>query len=140
MNSRFATAPVLFLALFVGASCASTSGVEVTLPEAKPDKGLVIFYRLNRARGSAMRFQVMDGSAAVVGNLSNGSVFHEFVEPGQQVFEVRAPSVDGRDSITLDVVAGQTYYVQGEILWGWPAGRPKFSLMSESQALTDLKL
>ncbi len=30
--------------------------------------------------------------------------------------------------------AGQTVYVQGEILWGWPAGRPRFSRMSDAEA------
>ena len=29
-------------------------------------------------------------------------------------------------------------YVKGEILWGWPAGRPKFTRMSDSEAQGDL--
>jgi len=37
------------------------------------------------------------------------------------------------------VAVGDVYYVQGEILWGFPAGRPKFSQKPESQALADIK-
>lgn len=33
---------------------------------------------------------------------------------------------------TLEV--DQTVYIQGEILWGWPAGRPKFTRMSDAEA------
>jgi hypothetical protein len=29
--------------------------------------------------------------------------------------------------LTLEVAAGEVIYGQGEILWGFPAGRPKFS-------------
>ena len=39
----------------------------------------------------------------------------------------------------LDMAAGEVYYVRGEILWGIPAGRPKFSQQPESQALADIK-
>ena len=73
-----------------------------------------------------------------VGTLSNGSMFYQYYDPGQKTFNVRSPSFDGSDLITLDIVAGETYFVRGEILWGWPAGRPKFSRPSESQALSDI--
>jgi len=52
--------------------------------------------------------------------------------PGSYGFSVRAPSLDGQDFITITVEAGRTYQVEGEILWGWPTGRPKFRPVSES--------
>lgn len=110
-----------------------------SVPSIKPDKGLVVFYRLKKAKGAAIRFEISDAGANSLGNLSNGSVIHKYLEPGQHTFRARSPSVDGNDSITLDVAGGNVYYVQGEILWGFPAGRPKFTQNTESQALADIK-
>lgn len=110
-----------------------------SVPSANPDKGLVVFYRLKKAKGAAIRFEITDASAKSLGNLSNGSMIYEYLEPGQYTFRARSPSVDGNDSVTLDMAAGEVYYVRGEILWGIPAGRPKFSQQPESQALADIK-
>jgi len=137
MYSKSATALLLLLALLL--TMPTDRAFSATVPTADPDKGLVVFYRVKRAKGSAMRFQISDISGVSVGNLSNGTMFYQYFEPGQKTFDVRSPSVNGSDLITLDIVAGETYYVQGEILWGWPAGRPKFSRTSDSQAVSDIK-
>ena len=109
------------------------------IPEAQADKGLIVFYREKKSKGAALRFQISDGGGVSVGNLSNGSTFHVYLEPGQHTFRVRAPSLDGSDSVTLNVVAGGTYFLQGEILWGWPTGRPKFNQVSETIAASAMK-
>ena len=138
MYSRVLTAlSVVLLVPILGLSCASNS--YGTVPEAKSDKGLVVFYRPARSKGAAIRFEVRSSDGQSVGALSNGSMLHKYLDPGQMTFEARAPSVDGKDSITLDIVAGETYYVMGEILWGWPAGRPKFSRKSASEARAELE-
>ena len=134
MRPKSVTTLLLFLALTVAVPFGQA--LSATVPTAKPDQGLVVFYRAKKAKGKAMRFQITDSSGVSVGSLSNGSMFYQNYDPGQKTFDVRAPSVDGSDLITLDIVAGETYFVQGEILWGWPAGRPKFSRASESQALS----
>jgi len=41
-------------------------------------------------------------------------------------------------SLMPTLEAGQTVYIQGEILWGWPAGRPKFTRMSDAEAQAQL--
>jgi len=109
------------------------------IPSTKPDKALLVLYRLRKAEGSAIHLETPDSSAKSLGNLSNGSMIHEYLEPGQYTFRARSPSVDGSDSVTLDVAAGEAYYIQGEILWGLPAGRPKFSQKPQSQALADIQ-
>lgn len=129
----------LFLMVVTVASTAVSSiAISDSTPAAQPDKGQVIFYRPSRAKGAAIRFQIQDGSKESIGALSNGAIIRKDLEPGSHTFTVRAPSVDGSDSITLNVEAGKVYYVKGEILWGWPAGRPKFSRVSDSEAQTDL--
>lgn len=137
MKSRLMSACLFVATLVLVASVQPVWSASV--PSARPDKGLVIFYRLKKAKGAAIRFEITDAGAKSLGNLSNGSMIYEYLEPGQHTYRARSPSVDGNDSISLDVVAGDVYYVQGEILWGFPAGRPKFSQISESQALADIQ-
>ncbi|MFV1984978.1 MAG: hypothetical protein ACC657_15630 [Thiohalomonadales bacterium] len=129
---------IFLISIVVALSSFSTLTVAANLPEAKPDKGLVIFYRLSKMKGAAIRFEITDNARGSIGFLSNGTIIQNDLEPGEHTFTVRAPSVDGRDSITLNVEAGKTYYIRGEILWGWPAGRPKFVRMTDSNGQADL--
>ena len=89
-------------------------------------------------KGAAIRFEINDSSKGTIGLLSNGTLIYRDLDPGNYTFTVRTPSVDGQDSITITAEAGKIYYVKGEILWGWPAGRPKFTRMSDSEAQSDL--
>ena len=128
----------LILAVVIGLTGFATPALTANIPEVKPDKGLVVFYRISRMKGAALRFEIIDTAKGSIGFLSNGTIIHRDLEPGTHTFTVGAPSLDGVDTMSLNVSAGQTFYVKGEILWGWPAGRPKFTLMSEEQAKADL--
>jgi len=131
---------VVVLSVFALLATMSFSPVfAASIPQAQPDKALVVFFRAKKAKGAALRFQISDGTGKSLGDLSNGSTFHVYLEPGQHTFKVRAPSLDGSDSVTLDMAAGDIQYLQGEILWGWPTGRPKFTNVSEATAKTALK-
>ena len=110
-----------------------------SIPQAQPDKGLVVFFRAKKAKGAALRFQISDGTGKSIGDLSNGSTFHVYLEPGQHTFKVRSPSLDGSDSVTLNLAAGEIQFLQGEILWGWPTGRPKFNNVPEATAKKAIK-
>jgi hypothetical protein len=123
--------------LFILAGGGIAPALAVELPQAKPDKGLVIFYRMNLFTGKAIRFNI-NHTTGTLGQLLAGTMLYKYVPPGEQKFVVQSPSVDGQDSITINVEAGKIYYVKGEVLMGWPAGRPKFSQVQESQAKTDL--
>ena len=129
---------VIIFALAIGLSAIPFPVLSDNSPAAQPEKGQVIFYRPGRAKGAAMRFEIQDSSKGSIGILSNGTVIRKDLEPGHYTFSVRAPSVDGSDSITINVEPGKAYYVKGEILWGWPAGRPKFTRMSDTHAQADL--
>jgi len=97
--------------------------------DAQPGK--VVFYRLKKAKGAAIRFNIEEGGKPM-GSLSNGQVLERSLEPGEHSFAVRGPSLDGQDYLSVSVSPGGVYYVKCEIKWGWPAGRPKFELVSES--------
>jgi len=101
-------------------------------PEAVPEPAKVVFYRPKKAKGAAIRFNIeMNGRP--LGSLSNGQVMEKALEPGEHSFSVRGPSLDGQDYLLLVVEPGSVHYVNCEIKWGWPAGRPKFELVPQKQ-------
>jgi len=100
------------------------------IPEAKEDKELIVFYREKAFKGGAIRFNLNHGQEPI-GALPSGSTLHRYVEPGQQTFWSQAIS---KDSVMVNVVAGQTYYIKGVVQMGVLAGRPKLTVVSESEA------
>jgi hypothetical protein len=126
---------VLSAPFVIGLLFWSLQGSTVHAAQAGPDEGLVIFHRANVMAGKAIRFN-LEQDGRPVGQLLAGTTLEIPLAPGTYTFTVRAPSVDGMDYLTLNVEAGKTYSVEGEILWGWPAGRPKFGNVSESGVAT----
>ena len=120
LNSLFVT-PILLFTLATW----PTPGSIASAAEPGPDHGLVIFHRANVMGGKAIRFNI-EQNGVPIGQLLAGTTIELPLAPGSYVFSVRAPSLDGQDFITINVQAGRTYSVEGEILWGWPTGRPKF--------------
>ena len=99
--------------------------------EAAAGQGLVVFHRADVLKARAVRFNIeMDG--VPIGQLPAGEELRVPVDPGTYMFTVRAPSWDGMDYLSLTVEAGKTYSIEGEVLWGYPVGRPKFSDVVES--------
>ena len=128
---------ICLVSLAISISLYSLPVFAASLPEVQSDKGLVVFYRSKTMKGAAVHMLVRTSEGAA-GNLTSGSMFYHYYEPGQRTFDVSTPSVAGSDLITLDIKAGETYFVRGEILMGWPVGRPKLSLQQESKALRDI--
>jgi len=122
---------VLSAPFVIGLLFWSPYGSTVHAAQAGPDEGLVVFHRANVMKGKAILFNIeQDGRP--IGQLRAGTTIEVPLAPGNYTFTVRAPSIDGMDYLTLNVEAGKTYSIEGEILWGWPAGRPKFGSVSES--------
>ena len=59
-----------------------------------------------------------------LGKLRNGNYFVLPVDPGTHQYTVHS---EAKDVLTLEVEAGETYYVQGTITMGVLAGRPNLS-------------
>ena len=126
---------ILAALLGVVVSSFSTLAYAVNVPEAKPDKGLVVFYRKNLFAGKAIRFNI-NHQEGPLGQLLAGTMLYKYVKPGAHQFWSQVIS---QDAINLNVEAGKVYYVQGEVLLGIYAGRPKFRQMSEAEAKADLE-
>ncbi len=85
--------------------------------------GTVIFFRPSKFIGAAVGFKVRE-NATELGKLRNGKYFVLKVAPGVHQYEVHSET---KDVLTLEVEAGQTYYVQGVLGVGIVAGRPNLT-------------
>ena len=58
-------------------------------------------------------------------------MLYRYVEPGQYTFWSQVIS---KDSVTIDIVAGKTYYIKGVTQMGLLAGRPRLTVATEAEA------
>jgi len=98
--------------------------------EAGPGEGLVVFTREDRMAGKAIRFN-MDVNGRQM-QLLAGNTIRMPLPVGTHTMSVWSPSLDGQDSVTINVQEGWTYHVEGHIRWGYPAGRAKFKSVTET--------
>lgn len=104
--------------------------ISADIPQAKEDKGLVIFYRESSFKGGAIRFNLNQGQEPI-GALPSGTMLYRYVEPGQHTFWSQVIS---KDSVTIDVIAGKTYYIKGVAKIGLLVARPKLTVTTEADA------
>lgn len=106
----------------------ATSGKVSTPPEGK---GQVVFFRPMKFVGAAIVYKVREGDKEL-GKLSVGKYFVTTAEPGTHVYSAHT---EAKDALTLEVEAGETYFVQGTISMGFMAGHP--NLAPSDQATFD---
>ena len=99
---------------------AASSGLVGAAPA---DKGQIVFFRPSKFAGGAVGFKVREGDTEL-GKLRSGKYFIALVEPGTHSYTVHS---EAKDVLTMEVEAGETYYVQGTITMGLMAGRPNLS-------------
>lgn len=100
-----------------------------TLVGAAPEgKGQVVFFRPSKMMGAAMGFKVREGDTEL-GKLRNGKYFVAVVEPGAHEYTVHSET---KDVLSMEIEAGETYYVQGTLGMGIIAGRPNLSPSDEA--------
>ena len=102
---------------------AAAAASSALIPAPQAGKGQVVFFREKKFVGAAMSYKVREGEAEL-GKLSNGSYLVLEVEPGTHQYHMQGET---KDVLTLEVEAGETYYVQGGISMGVLAGRPNLS-------------
>lgn len=105
------------------AAAPSAPAAADTAPAAESGSGTVIFFRPSKFVGAAVGFKVRENGQEL-GKLRNGKFFVLQVAPGVHQYEVHS---EAKDVLTLEVEAGQTYYVQGVLGIGIVAGRPNLT-------------
>jgi hypothetical protein len=124
----------LLLLVFISVNFCMNPARSADLPQLESGKGLVVFYRLGKFGGGAIRFN-LNHAEGFMGQLLNDTWLYKSVEPGAQTFWSQVIS---QDAITISVEAGKTYYVKGVVKMGVLAGRPTFVQVSEQEGLKDL--
>jgi hypothetical protein len=85
-----------------------------------PGQGQVVFFRSWNILGAAISYIVREDKTEL-GEVSIGSYFVVPLDPGTHTFTVHS---EVKDNLTLEVDAGETYYVQGTVGMGLVVGRP----------------
>jgi hypothetical protein len=101
-------------------SAAVPAGKVSTPPEGK---GQIVFFREKKFVGAAVNFKVREGEKEL-GKLSFGSYFVATVDPGKHDYTVHS---EAKDTLHMEVEAGETYYVIGSISMGFLVGRPNLA-------------
>jgi hypothetical protein len=110
--------------------CASVSRQATNIfPEAKPDKGLVYFFRERKFVGGAISYNVKENDNTI-GAIGNGTYFFIFADPGSHTYTA---ATEASSSRTLDVEPGKTYYIECSVEMGVFAGRPALKIASEAE-------
>lgn len=99
----------------------TTTAGKIGAPDA--GKAQIVFFRPSKFTGAAIGFKVREGETEL-GKLRSGKYFVASVEPGTHQYTVHS---EAKDVLTMEVEAGETYYVQGTITMGFMAGRPNLS-------------
>jgi hypothetical protein len=116
-----ADAPAATGAEAAAPAAATAVAGKVGAPEA--GKAQIVFFRPSKFTGAAIGFKVREGDTEL-GKLRNGKYFIAQIEPGTHQYTVHSET---KDVLTMEVEAGETYYVQGTITMGFMAGRPNLS-------------
>ena len=88
------------------------------IPAPPPGQGQIVFYRNSALYGLLIGYAVKENGRKL-GNLSNGAYFVLPVDPGEHVFTA---ATENKDTLRLEVDAGETYFVRGTVYLGLVLG------------------
>ena len=107
--------------------CITTLGPVYSKVDKIPENaGLVYFYRPSAFFSGGLSYDVKTGET-VITTLKNGGYYPYFSAPGEKEFWAKTES---KSSVTLDVKAGQTYYIKGEVGVGILVARPHLMVVA----------
>ena len=108
----------LALACLVAVVMTGCAGVQrhksKPMPAPEPGKGLVYFFRPSSFIGGGVQIKISD-AGKTIGALQSGTYFFYQTEPGTHQF---GASTEAENTLTVNVEAGKTYYVEGSIGMG----------------------
>jgi hypothetical protein len=113
----------------------------ISIPPPPQGQGQVVFFRAKSLLGTGQWFNVREGGR-VVGKLSNGAYFVHVTSPGVHTYTAKLEP-ELKDHLTIDVDAGETYFVEGSLTGGLVIGAADLSPSSRgrfNKAAKHLKL
>jgi len=117
--------------------CAATGSQFSVAPEAKENKGLIVFYRPKNHQGSAINIPLQDNGKDI-GSIQNGQFIFYDVTPGKHEFRTNTAAIDR--AVNINVEAGETYYLSASIRMGFWVGSWALTRVYEEQAIDELKV
>jgi len=90
-------------------------------------KGQVVFFRSSSFMGAGVWYTVKENGHKL-GDLSNGAFFTLPADPGVHVFTA---ATENKDTLRIEVEAGETYYVRGTVHMGVLVGEASISPSDE---------
>ncbi len=127
---------VCLFAILLG-SCVNVETIQHhTLPQVRPDKALIYFYREGRFEGSAVGYHIFE-SGQELGSMRNGSFFHIYAVPGEHIYELHVP-LSSAIQRRINVVAGKTYYLQIGLYVGGFSSNLTFNVMNDQDGAAAL--
>ncbi|HLZ83706.1 MAG TPA: DUF2846 domain-containing protein [Caulobacteraceae bacterium] len=91
-------------------------------------RGQVVFFRNSSLYGAAVWYTVKENGHKL-GDLSNGAFFALPVDPGLHVFTA---ATENKDTLRIEVEAGETYYVRGTVHMGLLVGEASIAPSDEA--------
>ena len=131
------------LALLIVAACVALAGcAKMPLREdyvyeqpaqaltADDSAGLIYFYRESAFTGGGISYFIFEDDTKI-GLLKSGTYFVHKPTPGKHTY---LAETEARAAVTLDIQAGQTYYIEGGVGMGVWAGRPQLTEVTKPVA------
>lgn len=117
------------------AGCAVNGAAFEEPMKAPVGSSLVYFYRPPEIQGSALKVYVND-KGTELSVLKNGQFLALPLEPGHHEF---GTNVTGRETVSVDTVAGETYYLRYAMVRGAIKNTPVFARVYTDDAIADLR-
>jgi len=140
MKNKFMRAFILAASVLAISGCAATLGPQFEAVTAVPSgKALVYIYRTPKFAGGGVSYEIHHGDK-IITRLSSGGYYPYITDPGE--VEIWAKT-ESRASVTLNLKAGETKYVKGEVGMGFFVGRPKLQVVDNAtgaEEITQCKL
>lgn len=112
---------IVSLILFMNIGMAQTE----SKPDSMNEQAKVVFYRLNKYEGSAIKMKILCNDQPVI-RLDNSSYYSFMTQPGDYYFSCKM-GVESR--IRLSIEPGKTYYIKCYINTGFWSGIPQIELV-----------
>ena len=124
---RFSMNYLFLSACLLMTGCITTLGPVYSKVDKIPDNvGLVYLYRPSPLFEQGLSFDVKTGET-VITSLKKGGYFPYYSAPGEKEFWAKTET---KSSVTLDVKAGQIYYIKGELGLGILLPRPHLMVVA----------
>ena len=90
---------------------------------ADAETGLIYFFRESAFTGGGISYFIIEDDTKI-GLLKSGTYFVHKATQGKHTYWAET---EARSAVTLDIQAGQTYYIEGGVNIGMWAGRPQLT-------------